>query len=365
MDSIDKIGRVEAIALLITIISNNIILNVPSSIIDNSGTGSWLNLIYITIISFIFIFIVCKFSKPFVGLDIVDISGFLGKKVLKIIIGFLYIILFMFFSALCLRYFSHALQNIYFNDTPLVFLILLFLIPSVIAAKTGLKAISGANLIFIPIAVFAIIILFITASKDFVWERLFPVLGYGVKETFFYKISNLFGFNVIAYLYFLKPFLNKESDFKKISIFTVVLCGFYLLCNIFSLLMTFPFITQTNEILSLYLLARLISFGRFLQRVDAIFIFIWVLTTLSFLSLNLFLITQIFKKLFNLKSSSELVYPISAFFFCSALLIEDISVLKLFARNFARIFNNILIFVISFIILILSYIKKKKRGVDT
>ena len=101
-------------------------------------------------------------------------------------------------------------------------LILLFLIPTLICSKGGLKSILSTNLVFVPMAIFAIILLYITASSDFVVQRLFPVLGYGAKETFVNQISNLFGFNVIGYLFFIKPFLKQESDFKKISIFTVI-----------------------------------------------------------------------------------------------------------------------------------------------
>lgn len=362
MNNIEKVGKVEILALLITIICNNIILNVPSIIIISSGTGSWINLIYLTIICLVFICIVCKLFKPFVNFDIVDVSEYLGGKPLKCIISILFICFFILFASLCLRYFTNILQNIYFNNTPLVFLILLFLIPTLICSKGGLKSILSTNLVFVPMAIFAIILLYITASSDFVVQRLFPVLGYGAKETFVNQISNLFGFNVIGYLFFIKPFLKQESDFKKISIFTVIVCGVYLLFSIFALLMAFSYITHTDENFSLYLLARLISFGRFFQRVDAIFVFVWILAILSFLSFNVFIITHIFKKLLNLKASSEYVYPVSAVLFSIALAIKDISILKFLAKDVTNIFITILIFVISFVVLIFAYIKKRKRS---
>lgn len=364
MNTIEKIGKAEAIALLITVISNNIIINIPTIIVDYTGTGSWLNVIFITFICLIFVLLICKFFKPFVNFDIIDVSEFLGGKILKYIVAFLYIILFISFSAICLRYFSHSLQTIYFSGSPLIFLILLFLIPITISSKAGLKAISGTNLIFIAIIFLSIIVLLVTAAKDFVWQRLFPALGYGAKETFLTNITNIFAFNVIAYLYFLKPFLKTETNFKKISVLAVVLCGLYLLISVVSLLMTFAFITQTDEVLSLYLLTRLINFGRFFQRVDAIFIFIWILTMLSFLSLNLFIISHIIKKSIKLKSSSELIYPVSSLLFAISLSFKDISTVKFVTRNIYKIYNFILVFIISFLILLFGFIKKKKQGVS-
>ena len=360
MNTIEKIGKVEAIALFITIVNNTIIINLPSNLLDASGTGSWINLIYITIIVSFFTLLTCKFFKPFINSDILDVSEFLGHKWLKIIIGLLYIIFFMLMSALYLRYFTNSLQILYYIDTPLVFLLLLLLIPVVITSRYGLKSISGVNLIFVPITLIAIITLFFTASKDFVWQRLFPVFGYGIKETFVNQLTNVAAFNVIAYIFFLKPFFKDEDSFKKVSLISVIICGIYLILSVISLLMTFSFITQTDENLSLHLLTRLVSFGNFIQRIDAIFVFIWILSALSLLSLNLFLIAHIFKKICNLKYETELVYPFSSLLLAFCLLFKNITVVKFSFRKIYSIYNIILVFVISFIIMFIGYRKNKE-----
>jgi len=173
-------------------------------------------------------------------------------------------------------------------------------------------------------------------------------------------VPNIFAFNVVAYLYFLKPFLKSEKDYKKISIFAVVICGLYLFISIVTLLMTFPFIMETDETLSVYLVTRLISFGRFFQRVDAIFIFVWILIFISFISLNLFIISHIIKKTFKLKFSKELVYPIAALVFSAALMFKDIAVIKYATRYIYRYYGFILVFIVSFLILLLAYFKKKR-----
>lgn len=361
MTNIEKIGKAEAIALFITIISNNIILNIPTLILNSSSRGSWLNIIYLTILCTIFILIIYKLFKPFINADILDVSHYLGGKILKYIIAVLYLALFISFSALCIRYFANSLNIIYFNSTSLVVLVLLLLVPATIASKIGLKAISGSNIIFVPITVVALIVFFLAAFRFFNWQNLFPVLGYGAKETFLTHSTNIFAFNVIAYLYFLKPFLKSEKDYKKISIFAVIMCGIYLLISIVTLLMTFSFITHTDETLSVYLVTRLISFGRFFQRIDAIFIFVWILVILSFISLNLFIIANIIKKVLNLKSQLELVYPSAAILFSLSLILKDVANLKFITLNIYRPYFIILVFIISFIILLLAYWKNKRK----
>lgn len=361
MSNIEKIGKFEVYALFITIISTNVIINIPSIILDFSSTGSWINIIYITILCTLFALLICKFSKPFISCDILDVSEYLGGKFIKIIIGILYIIFYVFFSAYCLRFFTHSIKMIYFDNISIVLLSILFLIPAVIASKTGLKSISGASIVFLPLSILSLLVFSVVASNYFAWENLFPIFGYGVKETFLLNLPNLFAFNVVSYLYFLKPFIKNEKNYKKISILVVIMCGIYLLISIIILLMLFPFITQTDETLSVYLVTRLISFGRFFQRVDALFIFIWIIIIISFISLNIFILSHIIKKIAGLKFYSPLVYPISAIILAISLMFKDISELKHMIMYVYRIYGVVLIFIVSFLVVIFSYIKNNRK----
>ena len=62
------------------------ILNVSQNFLSTVGTGSIINLIIITIIALIFSIILNKLFKNFSSSDILDISEFLGGKILKFII---------------------------------------------------------------------------------------------------------------------------------------------------------------------------------------------------------------------------------------------------------------------------------------
>lgn len=359
MDKIERISKFEAITLLVTMIANNIIFNISAIILNTTGTGAWINIIYLSIISIIFIIVICILFKSFSNSDIVDISEYLGGKFLKIIIAISYIIFFIAFSALTLRYFSNSLHLIYFNYTPLFILMLLFLIPVIISSRCGLKAITGVTKIFFPFTFFGIVILMFSASKDFVWQNLFPILGFGTDSIFLNGITNLFAFNVIAYLFLLKPMLKDEKDFKTISIVSVIICGIYILAAVVSLLMAFPFVIKTDEMFTVYLLSRVVSFGEFLQRVDAIFILLWILVFLSFLSFNFYCILKLFKKIFNLENASSMCYSLAAIILGISLFFKDISSVKFILRNYLKIYSVILIFIVSFIVLLFAYFKKR------
>lgn len=361
MDTLQKIGKFEAAALIIMIAINQIILNLPNTLIVSTGSSAWINVIYISIIAIIFCILICKLFKPFASNDILDISNYLGGKILKNIIGVLYIAFFFLIAAVFLRYLATSLKLIYFQDSPITFLLILFLLAVTIAGKMGLKAVSEINLMFMPVLLFSLLIILFSTAKDFVPERIYPILGFGADKTFIYGISNIFAFSGFAYIYFLIPVLNHPEDFKKIAISSIIISAIYLFLSVICLLMTFPFITFTDELLSVYLLTRMIEFGSFFQRIDAIFIFIWILSILSFLTFTSKFIAIIFKKLTGIKRHREMIYSIAAILFGISLIFENVSNIK-FLQNI--IFKYIvigLIFIITPIILILANLKFKRR----
>ena len=60
MDSDNKIGKKEAIYFLLILIINQIILNIPKTIIQTTSTGSILNLIEVGFLAFIISIIIYK-----------------------------------------------------------------------------------------------------------------------------------------------------------------------------------------------------------------------------------------------------------------------------------------------------------------
>lgn len=81
-----KIGNIEAIALILTVMINHIILNLPKNIINSTSSGAIMNVIFISIIAIVIALFICKLLKNFPLLDIFDIAKFLGGKLLKTIL---------------------------------------------------------------------------------------------------------------------------------------------------------------------------------------------------------------------------------------------------------------------------------------
>lgn len=362
MNNVQKIGRIEAIALHLAIICNNVIFNITSIIFNTSGSASWLNILYISFLAIIFMLLVLKLLKPFLSLNLLDISNYLGGKFLKRIMAGLYILMFVALTSIYLRYYVNGLHLIYFPRYSLLAIALLTFVPVIIASRTGLKAIYGTNLFVIPITILSSILLFSISNKNFSWQNFCPIFGYGAKELFINQSMNIFSFNIIGYMFFLPPFLKKENEFKKISIITLIIAGLYYLLTVIALTMTFAYSFQTDETFSLYLIARLATLGRFFERIDAIFFFVWILAFLSFLSFNIYIISILIKQSCNLADSKELIYSICSIIIGICFTFKNMAAASSFTVSFYKPFTVILIFAISFLVVLLANLKKKRSS---
>ena len=98
-----KIKWLEGIAIVMTILLSHVLLSIPTELVSTTGSSTLLNIIFVTIITLIFFWIIYKLFSLFPGFNIIDISGFLGGKVFKFIYGICYIAYILVLSSVMIR----------------------------------------------------------------------------------------------------------------------------------------------------------------------------------------------------------------------------------------------------------------------
>ena len=247
-------------------------------------------------------------------------------------------------------------------------IILLLLIAIVIVNKLGFRPIVRCNLFFMPIILFSILFIFIANFGNFTIQRIFPLLGNGVVSTFLSGISNLFAFGGLSCLYFIPPYLKEQKSYSKVAFSAVGISGIFLFMSVTTLLLIFPLLTSSEEILPLYLASRFIEFGRFFQRLDAVFVFIWIISMASYLSIALYFATDIFKKVANLQSSKWIIGLFASISFGLALLPQNLNQISFWENSIYKYIILILVVGIGLGVLIFANIKyliiKKKKKLN-
>ena len=361
MNTVTKIGTIEAIGFMIIVMINRIILNTPKDLIETGGSSSWVNVILVSIIAIILVLLICKLQKNFTGKDILDISKYLAGDKFKKITSFIFFVLFIYVSALVIRNFSDSLQKIFLQSTPITYIMLFFIVGMIWANKLGLSAIIKINMFIVGLVLLSILIIFITPAQYFDVSNLFPIFGNGINETFFSGLTNIFAFSGITYLYFLMPLLNKPQHFKKIALISVIIAAIYLLLSVVSLLGLFSYLITSEDIFSILLITRVISFGVIFERLDAIFLFIWILAFLTYLSFILYFSLYTYKGFTNISNQNGPIYTIAALIFTLALFPKNVIEINFLENDVLKVLVLTLLFAFPIIIYVLANIKHNKK----
>lgn len=359
--SSQKLNYIESSLLVVIVTITHLILNMPNTLIESTGSSAILNAIYITILALIVFAIIKKLLKPFENNNILYVAEYLGGKSLKSILTTLYLIHFIFTSGILLRNFAETLKIIYFPQASLWTILCAFLLVALIVNLFGEKNVVKANTILMVPILLTIVITAFSLMGKFEFNRVFPILGYGINETFISGATNIYAFSGILYLLLIKPNLKNSKNYSKVGYLSIIISGIYLILVISALLMMFPYISSGNETLSVYLSTRVIEYGKFMQRTDALYMFIWIFDFMSYLSVIILFIVQISKQSFKIKKSLFYNFIIAFVIFVVALLLTNTTEMIFFETTIYKYSSLGLVFGLSFFILLLGYLKKKKR----
>ena len=297
--------------------------------------------------------------KKFPGRDILDISEFLGGRALKVTIGFVYMALVILLTTMVIKNLSETLKIIYFKTSPILYIVLFFIVSSIICSRYPIKVLAKANLIITPIIFLSVIIILLSSIKNFMPQRIFPILGYGIDRTFFSGLSNIFSFSGILYLLFLPPLLDKPEKLKRMSVVAVTISAIYLFLSVTCLLLSLSFTLNSDESFSLYVLTRSLEYGRFIQRVDAVFILIWIIAIISYINLPISMFIYIFKKLTNITDTKSISYSVNLFILALSIIPIEYAIFTNIIGKIVQYSFLIIFFAVSLPILILANLKLK------
>lgn len=356
-----KIGNKEAIALLVTIAFNHIIMNISKSIIETTASASLLNILYVSIMTLIFTSIICYFLNNFPTLDLVDISEYLGGKILKWIIGLLFVGYFIFFAGTLLHLFSYCLEIIYFQLVKIIYIVLLLVICAVVACTMRNNAIYRSTFIIFPFLIVSTLFLFIADFKYLEFEKMYPILGNGLYTTFISGLSNMFAFQGLAYIYFMPPSLKQPNQLKKVAITSIILSCIILLISIAIILFMFNGFVETDELLPLYSAVKYIEFGSFFQKLDSAFVLIWIICFVSYLSIALKFSSNILKKLTNIENENIFTILLAIPLLLLGIWQKNYSVSIFLVNTVYKYAFFILVIGISFLVISSATIKQKIR----
>jgi spore germination protein (amino acid permease) len=311
-------GKWEAVTLLINLICTKIFLYFARMTVEDAGTAGWILTIYICLLSlFLYIFLV-RFMGKFEGKDLIDIAGIAGGRTIRMITGLIVTITLFYLTTTVLREFAEDMKIISLPASPISYIMIIFILGVITGSFLGIEAIMRYHAIIVPIIAtgFLIIILGVIPKMDL--TNVLPILGNGAYDIFgkgFFKVS-VFGELLILFL--LPPFLGSHKNVKTVGFVAIGFSSLFLISGSLSYILTFPYPSNLESFLPIYQLSRLINLGRFFQRIEAVFLFIWAMAAFIYLTAVFYFMVYTFAKTAGLKYMRPLILPFGILVFSAA-----------------------------------------------
>jgi len=299
-------GMSEGIALAFIVTLPPIFLSFPSTEVASAGNAAWLAGIFASFISGMSMFMmICVFTR-YPG-DLISVTEKLLGRMLAYVIGIFYFAVLMSFAILWTRGFA---ENTLLTALPYAdfsFVVASYILSAGFILLAGIENVCRAIYILLPFIVGAIVMVLAGIAPLARPYELLPWQGNGLSSLIKPALSLIGLSGGLSVLMILAPAFQSVKTLKGTVIFGYGGSVVIRILSIATFTMVFGANVAMEKTLPFYEMARLIYINRYLQRFEALFIVLWVMTGILAISIGLYGAIFITAKLFKLPSINPLL----------------------------------------------------------
>ncbi len=353
-------GTYEGVCLVSTIIIVKIFYTSITTVVSIEGTSGWYGTILSCTSSLFFFYLLYLLMKRFPGKDITQISeAVLGKFIGKVL-TLIFSAYVLYYAASNLREFIEMIKTYNLPYTPPSLLIFGFIAVCTIIAYFGLEDIARlSGILFLPVII-CIFIILLLAIPYYDPDYLKPYLGYGLKKTITTGILRSSAYSEVFILTIIINSIHGLKAFKRVGVISILIAGVTFSSNILCYTMAFLYSSGSENLSGLFELSRAIYFNRYVQRVESIFLFAWVIASLLAVSVAFYISINLYSKAFRIPNHRPIIFPFSFLLFMVALIPQNISEVIHVHIHLLRQYSLFLVYLVPILLLVIAVIFGKR-----
>jgi len=310
------IGYGEGVALLVTYIGVKVFTSCPSQFIYLLSTASWIAAGFAAVPAALGMTATYYFVVRFRGLSFqrcleATIGRFFGKA-----LGVVYLAFLVFLNAVPIREFSGAFKTALLPGTPLNAIAAVgSFIVSAAPAVFGLEALGRMGRIVVyPLGALTLFIVLGSMRIEFSIAEVFPMWGTGVRHTLLGSIpcSSLYAEGIG--IGFLMPYIRetRRGEGLRLAMVSLGLSAAAFTVVVFTSIAVFTAAVSAQLLYPMLQLARMFTLVEFLERLDPLFVFAWVILASLRVTLGNLLSAMHLADILGVRRWSAFVWPLAA-----------------------------------------------------
>ncbi|TYO94707.1 GerAB/ArcD/ProY family transporter [Desulfallas thermosapovorans] len=281
------VGVSEAVTLLFVVISAKIFLTQSIFLYHRGMNAAWVIPIVLMFVGLAGVLLLVALLNRFPGRDLVQVGEELTGPYINFFFGLFYLAVFVLGAGFTLRAISEHMVAGFFPDTPISLVAGSFILATMVVSYLGLEAVVRTARLLVGILLATGLALVALTAPLWSFASLFPIWGAGPLELFKGVLENTGVYVSILLLGIIYPFLPGNTG-KKIGFWGVGITGIISLLGVLVPILVFTYPTVTELTLPSFEMARIINIGRFGQRMEVVFLPMWVFANMIYLSASLY-----------------------------------------------------------------------------
>ncbi|MGG3805546.1 GerAB/ArcD/ProY family transporter [Metabacillus fastidiosus] len=307
-----KISSRQFLILVILYTIGTAILIIPSSIAQEAKQDAWIAAIIGVGLGLLLVMLYISLGNIFPNMTLIEmLEQILGKWLGKAVS--ISLILFSLTTAAELLYFiGEFITTQMMPETPVeaVYILLTFIV--VIGIRYGLETVIRSAELLFPWFIFLFIILVALIAPQIEVENIQPVFDIQLKPMIraILLFTGVVALPLFVFLMIFPVSINKSKQAKKAFFLGMLIGGMFLVIIIALSLLVLGVETTIRQVYPSYALAKIANIGNFMQRIEAIVAFIWIITIYFRLMIYFYLTVIGLAQTLNLKNYRPLTLPL-------------------------------------------------------
>lgn len=307
-----KISSRQFLVLVILHTIGTAILIIPSSIAQEARQDAWIAAIISVGLGLLLVMLYITLGNMFPNMTLIEmIEQTLGKWLGKIVS--IFVILFSLTTAAELLYFiGEFITTQMMIETPIAAIHILFALIVIMGIRYGLETLIRSAEILFPWFIFLFLILFFFIAPQIQFQYIQPILEIEIKPMVraILLFTGVVHLPLFVLLMIFPVHINKPKQAKK-AFFLGACIGSILLVIIIALSILILGVNATvRQVYPSYALAKMVNVGNFMQRVEVIIAFMWIITIYFRLTVYFYLTVIGLSQILKLKNHRPLTLPL-------------------------------------------------------
>ncbi|MDT3705149.1 MAG: GerAB/ArcD/ProY family transporter [Thermincola sp.] len=357
-----NIGPRGLFIILTLMLISKLFLGVPRAIAIEGDSAACLLLLVAAGVAVPGIFVLVKLLQRFPGRNLVEIAEAVWGRAGAVAVSLLVALFFLALATIIVREFAETLLTTVLPSTPISVISFMFILAMLVGAYHGLEVITRTSTLLFPFILAGIFSILMLTVNFLDLNSVFPIFGSGPKAIAIHALGRNSLYMELLFVGLIAANLDDPTHVSKTIWKTFLAATFMFL--VVELVYISALRVSSAQVLyvPLFQLAKMIYLGRFIQRIESLYIFIWMFV--GGLKLTLLIYGAAISLSWGLKIPifQPLLFPLTLLAFALSFVPPSVAVAVNLDINIFSNYGGLISWGLPFVLLITAWIRKKGGG---